>query len=60
VDTDGELKSAWKVRRTPTFYLLDKKGNIRYCYEGFLEYQKMHNEKLMRAKIKELLEEEDK
>ena len=55
---DGELKRAWNVRRTPTFFLMDKKGNLRYCYEGFLEYQKLHNERVMRDKIEELLKEE--
>jgi thiol-disulfide isomerase/thioredoxin len=58
IDTDGELKRVWNVRRTPTFFLVDKKGNLRYCYEGFLEYQKLHNERVMRDKIEELLKEE--
>ncbi len=57
IDTDGELKRAWNVRRTPTFFLMDKKGNVRYCYEGFLEYQKLHNERVMRDKVEELLKE---
>ena len=47
VDTDGELKQAWKVARTPTFFLIDKKGMLRYKYEGFLEYQKLHKEQVM-------------
>ncbi len=60
VDTDGEVMHAWHVRRTPTFFLIDKKGNVRYCYEGPLEYQKLHKEQLMREKIEALLKEEDK
>jgi hypothetical protein len=60
IDTDGELKRIWGVRRTPTFCLIDKKGKLRYCYEGFLEYQKLHNQQLMHDKIQELLAEEDK
>jgi hypothetical protein len=60
VDVDGEVKHAWNVRRTPTFFLIDKKGKVRYCYEGFLEYQKLHKEKYMREKIEELLKEEVK
>ncbi len=60
VDTDGALKEAWQVRHLPTFFLIDKKGELRYHYEGFLEYQTLHNEKVMRAKIEELLKEEDK
>jgi thioredoxin-related protein len=58
VDTGGELKQSWRVLRTPTFFLIDKKGNLRYKYEGFLEYQKLHKERVMRAKIEELLKEE--
>jgi hypothetical protein len=58
VDTDGDLKQAWRVARTPTFFLIDKKGMLRYKYEGFLEYQKLHKEPVMRAKVDELLKEE--
>jgi cytochrome oxidase Cu insertion factor (SCO1/SenC/PrrC family) len=58
IDTDGELKRTWGVRRTPTFFLIDKKGKLRYCYEGFLEYQKLHNEEVMREKLEGLLKEE--
>jgi hypothetical protein len=58
VDIDGELKQAWKVARTPTFFLIDKKGMLRYKYEGFLEYQRLHKEPVMRAKLEELLKEE--
>jgi hypothetical protein len=58
VDVAGELKAQWNVRRTPTFFLIDKKGNLRYVYEGFLEYQSLRNEKVMREKLEELLKEE--
>jgi hypothetical protein len=58
VDTTGELKRVWKVRHTPTFFLIDKKGNLRYVYEGFLEYQTLHHEKAMREKLEALLKEE--
>jgi thiol-disulfide isomerase/thioredoxin len=57
IDTDGELQRTWGVRRTPTFFLIDRKGKLRYCYEGFLEYQKVHNEPVMREKLEALLKE---
>jgi hypothetical protein len=57
IDTDGELQRTWGVRRTPTFFLIDRKGKLRYVYESFLEYQKMHNEPVMREKIEALLKE---
>jgi peroxiredoxin len=57
IDTDGATWKAYENRFWPSIYLIDKRGQIRYRWEGELEYQDAGGEKLVRAKIKELLAE---
>ena len=57
VDPDS---ATWKVFENhfwPSIYLIDKQGRIRYRWEGELEYQDAGGDKILRAKIKELLAE---
>ena len=55
IDTDGATWKAYENRFWPSIYLIDKQGQIRYRWEGELEYQNAGGDKLVRAKIKELL-----
>ncbi len=59
VAVDGK-SAMWKVyenRFWPSIYLIDKHGQIRYRWDGELEYQGAGGDKAVRAKIKELLAE---
>ncbi len=60
IDTDGATWKAYENRFWPSIYLIDKQGQIRYRWEGELEYQDAGGDKLMRTKIKELLAEAKK
>jgi peroxiredoxin len=58
-DTDGKTWAAWGNRWWPSIYLIDKKGNVRYRWDGELNWDKVKGERIMRAKIEELLAEKD-
>jgi peroxiredoxin len=55
IDTDGATWKAYENHYWPSIYLIDKQGQIRYRWDGELEYKDAGGDKLMRAKIKELL-----
>jgi thiol-disulfide isomerase/thioredoxin len=55
IDTDGATWKAYHNRYWPSIYLIDKQGQLRYRWEGELEFQDAGGDKLLRAKIKELL-----
>ena len=57
VDSQGKTWAAWHNRWWPTIYLIDKKGNVRYRWDGELNVNKVKGEEVMRKKIKELLAE---
>jgi thiol-disulfide isomerase/thioredoxin len=57
VDSASATWKAYENRYWPSVYLIDKQGNIRYRWDGELEYQDAGGDKAMRAKIKELLAE---
>ena len=57
VDSQGKTWAAWDNRWWPSIYLIDKKGNIRYRWDGELNSKKVKGEEIMRKKIKELLAE---
>lgn len=57
-DSDRETWKAYSNRYWPTVYVIDKQGRIRYRWEGELEYRKVDGDRIVRAKIKELLAEE--
>jgi thiol-disulfide isomerase/thioredoxin len=59
VDNDGKNWKNWKNRYWPSIYLIDKKGRIRYRWEGELDSETTKGEKLMRKRIGELLAEKD-
>jgi hypothetical protein len=55
VDAVGKNWDAWMNRYWPTVYLVDKKGNVRYRWEGELGTD---GDKALRSKIEELVREE--
>jgi hypothetical protein len=57
VDSQGKTWAAWGNRWWPSIYLIDKKGNVRYRWDGELNVNKVKGEEIMRNKIKELLAE---
>jgi hypothetical protein len=57
VDSEKKTWQAWKNRYWPAVYLIDKKGFVRYRWEGELNYQGAKGEAVMRKKIEELLAE---
>jgi hypothetical protein len=59
VDSTGKTWAAWSNRFWPSVYLIDKKGNVRYRWDGELNWGKVKGEEVMRKKIAELLTEKD-
>ena len=57
VDSQGKTWAAWGNRWWPSIYLIDKKGNVRYRWDGELNGNKVKGEEIMRRRIKELLAE---
>lgn len=57
VDNDSATWKAYKNRYWPSIYLIDKQGQVRYRWDGELEYQDSGGDKSTRAKIKALLAE---
>ncbi len=57
LDQKGENWKRWGQQFWPTVYLIDKKGRVRYRWEGELEYEGAGGEAQMTQKIKELLQE---
>ncbi len=50
-------REAYKNRYWPSIYLIDKQGQVRYRWDGELEYRDSGGDKTMRTKIKALLAE---
>jgi hypothetical protein len=59
VDTKGKTWKAWDNQYWPCVYLVDKKGKVRYRWEGELNSGKQKGEEILRGKIEELLAEKD-
>jgi len=57
VDKDGTNWNRWGQRCWPAVYLIDKHGNVRYRWEGELEYNGANGEARMGALVEELLRE---
>ena len=57
VDTAGKTWKAWGNRYWPSVYLIDKKGNVRYRWDGELNWKETNGEAVMRKKIEGLLAE---
>ena len=59
VDNDGSNWRAWNNRVWPTVYVVDRKGVVRYGWEGELNYKGQKGEETVRKTIDALLEEGD-
>jgi hypothetical protein len=59
VDTKAKTWNAWGNQYWPCVYLVDKKGVVRYRWEGELNFEKSKGEEIMRGKIEELLAEKE-
>jgi thiol-disulfide isomerase/thioredoxin len=55
VDNDGSNWKAWKNRYWPTVYVVDRKGIVRYGWEGELSYKGADGEEKVRKLVDELL-----
>jgi hypothetical protein len=61
IAVDNKLKT-WRAYRNkwwPSVYLIDKKGRIRYRWDGELNWKDAKGEEIMRKKIELLLAEKD-
>jgi len=59
VDNAGKNWAAWDNRFWPCIYLVDKNGNVRYRWDGELNFNGVKGEQLMRKKIETLLAEKE-
>ena len=59
VDNDGVNWQAWKNHYWPTVYVVDRKGEVRYGWEGELNYNGRKGEETVRRWIDRLLSETD-
>ena len=57
VDNDASNWSAWNNRMWPTVYVVDKRGRVRYGWEGELSYKGATGEETVRKLVDELLRE---
>lgn len=55
-ETDLTMK-AWKVGQVPTLFLIDKKGQLRYSWEGQMNFRRLHGDLMVEEKIVELMNE---
>jgi hypothetical protein len=59
VDNGHKNWDAWGNQSWPCTYLVDKKGNVRYRWDGELNWKEVKGETIMRKKIEELLAEKE-
>lgn len=61
IAVDGAAKTwqAWGNRYWPSVYLIDKQGNVRYRWDGELNWKEIQGEKMIRRRIEELLAEQE-
>ncbi len=57
LDPDGINWKRWGQQWWPTVYLVDRRGFVRYRWEGELEYQGADGTAKMSRRIEELLRE---
>ena len=57
VDNDAKTWRAWGNRWWPSVYLIDKKGDVRYRWDGELNWKDVKGEEMMRKRIEELQSE---
>ena len=59
VDNAGKNWAAWDNQFWPCTYLIDKKGNVRYRWDGELNFNGVKGHETMRKKIEILLGEKE-
>ena len=59
MDNDWQNWRAWGNQVWPGVYLIDKKGFVRYRWDGELNWKDIKGEEAMRRRIEELLAEKD-
>lgn len=59
LDNDAKTWRAWGNRYWPSIYLIDKKGFVRYRWDGELNGSETKGEAIMRQKIEDLLAERE-
>jgi len=57
LDEKGANWMRWGQHWWPTVYLIDKRGRVRYRWEGELEYQHAGGEAIMGKLVEKLLKE---
>ena len=57
VDNDQATWQAYANRYWPSIYVIDKQGKVAYRWDGELEFRGAGGDKIVRAKIRELLAE---
>ena len=57
VDRDAKTWKAWENQSWPSVYLIDKKGFVRYRWDGELNWGDIPSEQMMRRRIEKLLAE---
>jgi hypothetical protein len=57
VDNDGSNWKAWNNRYWPTVYVVDRRGIVRYGWEGELNYKGADGEETIRKLVDSLLRE---
>ena len=57
VDNRKAVWNAWRNRWWPSVYLIDRRGNARYRWDGELDWKGAGGQEIMRQKIEELLRE---
>lgn len=57
VDNDGANWKAWNNRYWPTVYVVDRRGVVRYGWEGELSYKGADGEEQVRKRVDALLKE---
>jgi len=57
LDNDGAIWKSWENKLWPTTYLIDKRGVVRYRWEGEMNWKTAKGEAFMRKKMHELLAE---
>jgi peroxiredoxin len=55
VDNDGSNWKAWNNRYWPTVYVVDRRGVVRYGWEGELDYRGARGEETIRKLVDSLL-----
>lgn len=57
LDQKGRNWNRWQQQFWPTVYLIDKRGHVRYRWEGELEFEKAGGEQIMAQLVNQLLQE---